>query len=177
MNNIKYATASGSCSISSSSSVFSASGATGSAPGSKYGEGDSGGSDTFNTGVNGCTGGGDHPNESRDIIILLLRCDSEERDGYDSVKEGGAVNELTQCRSHLSRDVFLFSSRLELKTNTHVFIGQEHMNGFEKLPSFNSSVKIVSYILIFIFCIESVFLFVDWVIFYLFKLIEFMFFN
>jgi hypothetical protein len=36
-----------------------------------YGDGDSGGSDTSDTGVNGCMCGGDHPNSPLETIIFL----------------------------------------------------------------------------------------------------------
>ena len=70
-NNLKNGTAAGGDSISSLSSMgVSSSTGIASFPTSKYGDGDSGGSETSETGVNGWTWGGDHPNKPLGNIIF-----------------------------------------------------------------------------------------------------------
>nr|XP_019710323.1 putative protein TPRXL [Elaeis guineensis] len=70
-NSLEKGTAAGGGSISSTSSTGpSLSTCTASTPDSMYGDGDSGGSDTSDTGVSGCMWGGDHPNSPLDTIIL-----------------------------------------------------------------------------------------------------------
>ncbi|KAK8302243.1 hypothetical protein V6Z12_D04G073900 [Gossypium hirsutum] len=74
-NNPEKGTAAGGGSISSSSSISSSASTCAASPEasavvSKYGDGDSGGSETSETGVKGCMWGGDHPKKPLDTIIF-----------------------------------------------------------------------------------------------------------
>jgi len=86
---LKKGTAAGGGSISSvSSTPPSSSTCMASVVDSKYGDGDSGGSDTSETGVKGCMWGGDQPKRPLEIIIVKsenLNCSTATEENHNSL--------------------------------------------------------------------------------------------